>query len=195
MIALQRAGYMVGDRPMTEWDLIGHFAMLVAAGYETATGIANAILFADTFGLLDQLYADPMLVPGWGEETWRYYPPFPAARRRVVAATTLGGQHLKVGTWVLGWLTAANRSPVQFPRPDRYDIRRSPNRHLAFGRGRRSCLGAGLARLEMTIALQVLLERLRGLRRDRGESLVRTFGIVDSLERLPCSFAAPAQRP
>src|SRR4029450_11825520 len=68
---------------------------------------------------------------------------------------------------VLGWLTAANRALDQFPDPNHYNIRRSPNRHLSFGRGRRSCLGAALARLEMTIALQVLLERLPRLRRDR----------------------------
>lgn len=97
-------------------------------------------MFADTFApelddggsvsVLEQLYADLTLLPAVIEETWRFYPPFPAARRRVIAATELGGQSFEVGTWVVAWLTAANRDPGRFPDPNRYDIRRPRNRHL-----------------------------------------------------------------
>jgi cytochrome P450 len=130
-----------------------------------------------------------------GEETWRFYPPFPAARRRAVAATTLGGQRLRAGTWVLGWLTAANRALDQFPDPNHYNIRRSPNRHLSFGRGRRSCLGAALARLEMTIALQVLLERLPRLRRDRTQPLRAPMESSTRYSGCPVALRPLGQRP
>ena len=87
----------------------------------------------------------------------------------------------------------SNRDPDLFPNPSRFDIRRWPNEHLTFGDGRRRCLGAPLARLELTIALQVLLERLPGLRRDRTEPFACTYGTVDALERLPYCFADPGQ--
>jgi cytochrome P450 len=196
LIAAQQQGYVVGDRPMTDWDLLGYFAMLLAAGYETASAISNAILDADTVGLLDELRTDRTVLDGVAEETLRWYPPFPTIRRRVIADTELGAQHIKAGspatpTWVVGWLTAANRDPTRFPTPNRYHPRRSPNPHLSFGHGRRHCLGAPLARLELTIALQALLERLPGLRRDRTRRLERSYGIVDPLLALPCIFAAP----
>jgi cytochrome P450 len=196
LIAAQQHGYVVGDRPMTDWDLLGYFAMLLAAGYETASAISNAILDADTVGLLEQLSTDPTLLDGVAEETLRWYPPFPTIRRRVIADTELGAQVVKAGepatpTWVVGWLTAANRDPTRFPNPNRYIPRRSPNPHLSFGHGRRHCLGAPLARLELTIALQALLERLPGLRRDRTLRLERVYGIVDPLLALPCHFDIP----
>jgi cytochrome P450 len=196
LIAAQQQGYVVGDRPMTDWDLLGYFAMLLAAGYETASAISNAILDADTVGLLNQLHADRTLLGGVVEETLRWYPPFPTIRRRVIADTELGAQVVKAGpptapTWVVGWLTAANRDPTRFPNPNRYNPRRSPNPHLSFGHGRRHCLGAPLARLELTIALQALLERLPGLRRDRVQRLERSYGIVDPLLALPCHFDIP----
>jgi cytochrome P450 len=190
LIAAQQAGYVVGDRPMTEWDLIGYFAMLLAAGYETASAIANAVLFADAFGVLEQLYADPTLLRGAVEETLRYYPPFPNSRRQVVARTELGGHILEPGSWVVGWLTSANRDPDRFPDPNRYDVRRPRGPHLAFGWGSRHCLGAPLARLEMTVALRTLLGRLAGLRRDRAQPLERVYGIVDPLTALHCTFDA-----
>jgi cytochrome P450 len=177
--------------------------MLLAAGYETAVAIANLVLFADAttdehadgipVSVLKQLYEDWALLPGAIEETLRFYSPYPASRRKVVADTELGGQAVNAGSWVAGWLTSANRDPDLFPNPSRFDIRRWPNEHLTFGDGRRRCLGAPLARLELTIALQVLLERLPGLRRDRTEPLARAYGTVDALERLPYSFADPGQ--
>jgi cytochrome P450 len=200
LVAAQQHGYVVGDRPMTDWDLIGYFAMLLAAGYETASAISNAILDADTFGLLKELYTDRTLLPGVIEETLRWYPPFPNSRRWVITDSEIGGQVVKAGptatpTWIVGWLTSANRDPARFPNPNRYDPRRSPNPHLTFGRGRRHCLGAPLARLEMTIALQALLKRLPGLRRDHTQRLERTYGIVDPLVALPCTFDAPGHLP
>ena len=115
--------------------------MLLTAGYETAVAIANLVLFADAttdehadgipVSVLKQLYEDWTLLPGAIEETLRFYSPYPASRRRVVADTELGGQAVNAGSWVAGWLTSANRDPDLFPNPTRFDIRRWPNEHLA----------------------------------------------------------------
>jgi len=73
---------------------------------------------------------------------------------------------LKEGDLVLPVFAAANRDGAQFPDPDRFDIRRSPNRHLGFGHGIHLCLGASLARLEAKVALGELLRRFPRMRRD-----------------------------
>jgi cytochrome P450 len=97
---------VVGDRRMTDLDLIGHCAMLLAAGYQTTVAIANLVLFADAttdehadgpVSVREQLYGDRALLPGAIEETLRFYPPYPASRRRVAAYSELGGQVVRPG--------------------------------------------------------------------------------------------------
>jgi cytochrome P450 family 109 len=191
LIAAQQAGHMVAGQPMSEWDLVGYFGMLLAAGYETISGITNAILFAEEFGVLDALYADPGLLPGAIEESLRFYPPFPTTRRMAITEAHFGEYRIRPEEWVVGWITAANRDPNRFPDPDRYDAQRAPNPHLSLGWGSlRNCLGAPMARLEMLVALEATLERLPGLHRDRSWPLERTYGIVDPLTALPCTFEA-----
>jgi cytochrome P450 len=93
------------------------------------------------------------------------------------------GHDLKEGDLVLPVFAAANRDGAQFPDPDRFDIRRSPNRHLGFGHGIHLCLGASLARLEAKVALGELFRRFPRMRRDaskpptlRPSSFVFSFG-------------------
>jgi cytochrome P450 len=74
--------------------------------------------------------------------------------------TMVAGQRIPRGSVVVAWLTSANHDETQFPDPERFDVRRHPNAHLAFGHGVHFCLGAPLARLEGKMALQLLLERL-----------------------------------
>ena len=73
--------------------------------------------------------------------------------------TTLGGVAMAAGTYVHIGIGAANRDPAQFPDPDRLDIRREPNRHLAFGTGIHACAGMSLARMEAQVAIGRLLQR------------------------------------
>ncbi|MCK7625845.1 cytochrome P450 [Streptomyces sp. RS10V-4] len=197
LIAAQRAGYRVAGRPMTEADLVGFFAMLLSAGVDTtATSIGNAFLFLTEYGCWDLLGREPGLVPHAVEETLRWYPAFPAVRRYVLADTAFGGQHVRAGQWVTGWLTSANRDPDRFPDPDRFDIRRRPNPHLSLGHGRHHCLGAPLARLELKVLVEEATARLPGLRRDPAHRLVRRQWIVDPLESLPMTFdRAAGHRP
>jgi cytochrome P450 len=190
LIAAQAAGYRIAGQPMSEWDLVGYFGMLLAAGYETISGIANTIVFAEASGDLDALCANHLLLEGAIEESLRFYPPFPMTRRMAIADVDLGGYRVRPEEWVVGWISAANRDPKRFPDPDIFDVRRSPNPHLSFGWGSRHCLGAPMARLEMLVGLEAIVERLPGLRRDRSQALERTYGIVDPLVALPCTFLA-----
>jgi cytochrome P450 len=165
LIAAQ-AGSRVAGQPMSEWDLVGYFAMFLAAGYETISGIANTIVFAEVSRDLDALCANHLLLEGAVEESLRFYPPFPMTRRMAIADVESGGYRVRPEEWVVGWISAANRDPDRFPDPDSFDVRRSPNPHLSFGWGSRHCLGAPMARLEMLVGLEAILERLPGLRRD-----------------------------
>ncbi|MBI4324007.1 MAG: cytochrome P450, partial [Chloroflexi bacterium] len=84
-------------------------------------------------------------------------------------------------------LGAANRDPEPFPDPDRLDIRRTPNRHVAFGHGLHYCLGAGLARLEAPIALNTVLRRLPRLHL-KTQTVEWNMGVLRALKALPVGF-------
>ncbi|WP_039937299.1 cytochrome P450 [Streptomyces himastatinicus] len=192
LIAAQRSGCPVAGRPMTEHDLVGYFAMMLSAGVDTtATSIGNAFLFLTEYGCWERLGEQPELVPHAIEETLRWYPAFPGVRRHVLADTAIGGQHVRAGQWVTGWLTSANRDPDKFPDPGRFDMHRRPNPHVSLGNGRHHCLGAPLARLELRILIEEAAARLPGLRRDTGEPLTRSQWIVDPLKSLQMTFDTP----
>jgi cytochrome P450 len=90
---------------------------------------------------------------------------------------------------VLAWIGSANRDEAQFPDPDSFDIRRTPNRHIAFGHGIHFCLGAPLARLEAKIVLTLLLERFDEIQRVRSVPLEATGSdIVYGVKHLPITF-------
>ncbi|HEX6686646.1 MAG TPA: cytochrome P450 [Candidatus Limnocylindrales bacterium] len=177
LIAAQDAG-----APLTEWDLIGYVTMLLIAGIDTTGAvIGNCMLFLTEYGHTGQLAAEPELIPAAVEEVTRWYPPFPAATRLAIAPVTFSGVQIPPYTPVAGYLSAANRDPVRFPDPHRFDIGRNPNPHLSFGRGPRYCLGAPLARLETVIAVQEMLARRPGLSWDSGVPLERHQGIIHRL--------------
>jgi len=111
--------------------------------------------------------------------------------RVTVADTALGDVQIPAGAPLVAWIGSANRDERQFERPARFDVDRSPNRHLAFGHGIHFCLGAPLARLEARIALEGILSRLPGLALAPGSRLERMDStIVYGLKALPASWQA-----
>lgn len=183
----------VDGEHLTLIQILGFCVLLLVAGNETTTNlIGNAALsFCENPGVLDQLYANPALIPSAIEEALRYRSPVRYMTRRVKQDTVLSGQPLKRGDWILAWMGAANRDPEQFPNPEQFLVDRSPNRHIAFGHGVHFCLGAPLARLEARIALSHLLAMARDLEIPRDtvlEPIENT--IVHGVKHLPVTFAA-----
>jgi cytochrome P450 len=146
----------------TKTELLHFFDLLLVAGTETTMNlISNAIIcLADNPAELARLRADPALLPLAIEEVLRYRSSVQAAFRVTRRAVELGGRELPPGRFVLFMLGAANRDGAHFPEPDRFDVGRTPNPHLAFSHGIHFCVGAALARLEARIALADLLARM-----------------------------------
>jgi cytochrome P450 len=176
-------------------ELLGFCVLLLVAGNETTTNlIGNALLcFCDDApGMLDELTAQPQLLPAAIEEVLRFRSPVQCMFRVTTRATELDGHRMQPGQSALAWIGSANRDETVFEDPDAFDVRRSPNRHIAFGHGLHFCLGAPLARLEARIALGAMLARLRNLRRVPDVHLeAQDSFVVYGLKRLPMAFDAP----
>ncbi|WP_437734430.1 cytochrome P450 [Sorangium sp. So ce1335] len=179
-----------GER-LTEDELLGFFQVLLAAGTETTTNlINNAILcFIERPEELARLRASPDLLPSAIEEVLRYRSPVQITFREARRDVEVHGQVIPAGKLVLPVMGSANRDPRQFRDPDRFDIGRDPNPHVAFGQGVHFCLGALLARLEARIALSDLLSRLRDIERASKEPWEpRKAFNVHGPARLPIRF-------
>jgi cytochrome P450 len=143
-------------------ELLGFCVLLLVAGNVTTTHLlTNAILcFDQNPEEVERLRADRDLLPGAIEEVLRYRSPTQSVIRVSARDMVLGDWHIPPRQSVTAYIGSANRDEARFEGADRFDITRSPNRHLAFGYGIHSCLGAPLARLEAKIALGAVLERL-----------------------------------
>lgn len=176
-------------------ELLQMLILLLVAGNETTTNlIGNAVLeFLAHPGQLQKLRDDMSLLPGAIEEVLRFNSPVQATVRRASRDVRIGDKTIEQGQQAVVWLASANRDPAVFPDPDAFDITRTPNRHLAFGQGIHFCLGAPLARLEATVALEEFL--LRTSRFDRTDSdllpRVPTF-IMRGVRSLPLAVTAKA---
>ena len=154
-----------GER-LTDDEILGFFQLLLLAGSETTTNlINNAMLsFIEHPDQYARLQSTPDLIPSAIEEVLRYRSPVQAVFRKTTRTVALHGQTIPEGSLVLPMIGSANRDPKLFAEPDRFDVTREPNPHIAFGHGPHFCLGAPLARLEARIALQDLLARLDNVR-------------------------------
>ena len=150
-----------GER-LSRTELIGMAILILVAGHETTTSLLSngLLLLLQNPTQLAALRADPALTPGAVEEMLRMEPSFLRTPRRVKEDMDWGGVRLQRDQMVSVLNGAANRDPAVFANPDTFDIRRSPNKHLSFGQGPHTCLGAPLARLEAGLAFPRLLERL-----------------------------------
>ena len=144
-------------------ELLSMIFLLLVAGHETTVNlIANGTLallqHPDQMALLR---ANPALIRSAIEEMLRYNGPVETTTwRHALQDVRIGDKVIAQGDVVMAALLAANRDPAEFPDPNRFDITREPNRHIAFGSGIHYCVGAPLARLEGTIAISTLLRRL-----------------------------------
>lgn len=176
------------DRAPT-WDGIGAWGVTRYADIRTVA--ASDDIFVSRCGSRPDAPPVPSMINRDApEEMLRWVTPVKTIARTVTQPCVLGGQQLGPGEKVILLFEAGNRDEVVFPAPDCFDIRREPNRHLAFGGyGRHHCLGAHLARLELRVMIEELVARLPRLARVDDLALPRRYGtFVLGYESVPVRF-------
>ncbi len=150
---------------LSEPELVNMCTLLLIAGHETTVNlIGNGMLALLRHPeALARLRADASLITSAVEELLRFDSPVQLTARIATERVELGGQTIEKGHWILPLLGAANHDPAQFSDPETLDLSRTPNNHVAFGRGIHFCLGAPLARLEGQIAIGALVRRFPNL--------------------------------
>lgn len=178
-----------GDR-LSEEEIVASLIVTMVGGQETTTNlIGNGILtLLRNPEVMEDLRSDLSLIPSAVEELLRYESPSQHTARLAPYDIVIGGKKIKKKQAVIAVMGAANRDPERFPQPDRLDIRRKDNRHVAFGFGAHFCFGAPLARIEGQIAFATVLQRLDNLQLEPGSITWRENLGLRGLTALPVSF-------
>ena len=188
LLSLLIAAEEAGDK-LSEGELLATCILLFIAGHETTVNlIGNGVLallrHPDQLG---RLRDDPALIHSAVEELLRYDSPVQRTARITNTDVEVDGRAIAKGSMVVAAIGAANRDPAHFSEPDRLDIARRDNRHVAFGFGIHFCLGAPLARVEGQIALGTLLRRMPGMA-VTGTPAWRASSTQRGLTALPVTF-------
>jgi cytochrome P450 len=148
------------DSPMTDGEIISTSNLLLLAGYDTTAKVmSNCVVVLEQHPeQRGELVTDPSLIPAAIEEVLRWWGLLQASPKRAVQDTEMAGTKIKKGQMVYNMLAAANRDPSRWTDPTHFDIRREQKSHMGFGYGPHLCLGAHLARLEVKVAIERLLE-------------------------------------
>jgi len=165
LVASLIAAEVDGDR-LTDEEVAATCIVTMVGGQETTTNlIGNGVLtLLRNPGEMERLQRDLSLVPSAVEEMLRYESPSQHTGRLAPADRELGGKVIRKGQAVMAVMAAANRDPERFSEPDRFDVGRPDNRHLAFGYAAHFCFGAALARIEGQEAFDAVLRRMPDLR-------------------------------
>jgi cytochrome P450 len=176
---------------LSETELLHNCIFLLNAGHETTTNTLgngfNALLdYPDQWERLQQT---PSLIPTAVEEILRFDSPLQLNNRRLLADAVIGGESFPAGYLVTLGVGAANRDPEEFAHPERFDVSRKPNRHLAFGHSDHACAGMNVARMEVRIALARFVSRFRHI--ERAAPAVRDLRVrFRGLTQLPITLKA-----
>jgi cytochrome P450 family 142 subfamily A polypeptide 1 len=175
-----------GER-LTDDEVMFESLLILLGGDETTRHV--------TSGGMEQLLLHPAQLqelrirrerlPGAVEEMLRWVSPIKNMARTVTRELELGGRSLRAGDRLVLLYESANFDEAHFDRPENFDVRRSPNEHVAFGSGAHFCLGASLARLELRLIFEQVLARLPGLELATSEPLPR---LLTGIEAMPVSF-------
>jgi cytochrome P450 len=185
------ANALVDGAPLNDRDMAGYYIILAAAGHDTTSAsTAGAMLaLAQDPAQFQRLKADRSLLPGIVEEAIRWTTPVQHFMRTAAEDVEIGGQKIAKDDWLMLSYVSANHDESVFPDPRTFDAARSPNRHLAFGAGAHQCLGLHLARLEMRILFEELLDRLDMIEL-AGEPKRANSTFVGGLKTLPLRYRA-----
>ena len=190
--SLMNAG-VAGDW-LTEDEVIANSIITMVGGQETTPNlIGNGVLaLLRNPDQLEKLRANLSLIPSAVEELLRYESPSQQTARLAPEDTMLGGKQIRKGHVVRAVMAAANRDPERFPDPDRLDITRQDNRHVAFGYGAHFCFGAPLARIEGQVAFEEMIRELRNWSLEGGPLVWRTNLGLRGLTSLAMNFTSSA---
>jgi len=178
-----------GDR-LTEEEIIANCIVTMVGGQETTTNlIGNGVLSLLRNPVqLQRLRDDLTLIPSAVEELLRYESPSQHTARIAPRDTEIGGKQIRKGQAVIAVMGAANRDPERFPNPDRLDLGRTDNRHLAFGWASHFCFGAALARIEGQLVLEAIARRTINLTLEPAPLVWRDNLGLRGLVSLPVTF-------
>src|SRR6267143_1097352 len=178
-----------GDR-LTEEEIIANCIVTMVGGQETTTNlIGNGVLsLLRNPDQLQRLRDDLTLIPSAVEELLRYESPSQHTARIAPRDTEIGGKQIRKGQAVIAVMGAANRDPERFPDPDRLDVGRTDNRHLAFGWASHFCFGAALARIEGQLVFEAIRRHMINLKLEPGPLVWRKNLGLRGLLSLPVTF-------
>lgn len=180
-----------GDR-LSDEEVIANAIVTMVGGQETTTNlIGNGVLtLLRNPDQLEKLRSDLSLIPSAVEELLRYESPSQHTARLAPGDVELGGKKIRARQAVIAVMAAGNRDPERFPNPDRLDICRQDNRHLAFGWAAHFCFGAALARIEGQVTFETMLRRIPRISLDPVPLVWRTNLGLRGLTSLPVTFEA-----
>jgi cytochrome P450 len=181
----------VDEEPLSDEEILYFCQLLILAGNETTRnatsgGMLTLIEHPNQRALLRE---DRSLLPAAVEEILRWVSPVLHMARMATRDVEIRGQRIQAGERVVMWYPSANRDEDIFPKPDEFDAQRTPNEHLAFGIGEHFCLGAGLARLELRVMFDELLQHLPDIELDGPVERLRS-NFLGGIKHMPVRFAA-----
>jgi cytochrome P450 len=181
-------GEFDGQR-LSSSEVVFNTFLFVVAGQETTRNAISGGMLAllRNPGERERLAADPSLMPTAVEEMLRYVSPVTHIMRTAKRDLEMHGRKIRAGDRVVIWNASANRDEQVFPDPDRFDVARTPNDHLAFGHGEHFCLGANLARLEVKVMIDEVLKRLPDMELAGPVSRLRSH-FVAGIKHMPVRF-------
>jgi cytochrome P450 len=179
----------VFDAPLGVLEAMSYYIIVASAGHDTTSSTTAGAMWAlaenpDQFA---KVKANPALIPGLVEESIRWVTPVKHFMRTATADTELAGRRIAQGDWIFLSYQSGNRDEAVFTEPFKFDVERSPNKHVAFGYGAHVCLGQHLARLEMRVLWEALLPRLQAVQLD-GTPQNMDAAFVCGPKRVPIRF-------
>ena len=183
----------IEGEPVSDFEILSYCFLLAVAGNETTRNATSGGLLAliEHPAELERLREDPTLLPAAVEEVLRWTSPVIHFCRTAAADAEVGGQHIAKEDLLILFYPSANRDEDVFADPFRFDVGREPNEHIAFGIGEHFCLGANLARLELTAILAEVLRRLHAFELAGPVERARSI-IVGGIKRMPVRFEVRA---
>lgn len=184
------ANATIDGAPLSDVDIVSYYAIIATAGHDTTSSSISGGLRAliEHPDQLDRLRGDLSLMPRATEEIIRWVTPVKAFMRTAAEDSVINGVDIPAGDSLLLSYVSANRDEDVFTDPFRFDVGREPNKHVAFGYGVHFCLGAALARMEISSFFNELLPRLRSVELAGTPELTATT-FVGGLKHLPIRFA------